>query len=301
MAENKRYYWLRFQEDFFSSLRVKKLKKLGSDYLIIYLEMQLLSIRTGGYLEYKGIEETFAQEIALELDEDPDKVQLTLSYLQSCGLLECTDENEFFLPYVEANIGSETASTQRSRECRAKKMLQCNTSATQVQLDCHVEKEKEIEKDIEKDSVLIDSLHSSIEHSSDESSDKLVEELKEESLDIKVQEIVNEFNRVCTNLPKVQKLTKKRKEKVKARLKTFDIGDIYKAFDKANSSRFLTGKETSWKASFDWFFENDNNLLKVLEGNYDNSVNKPKSSFNNFDQRDYDMKALEKKLINNSG
>ena len=152
VRENKKYYWLKFQEDFFSSLRIKKLKKLGADYLIIYLEMQLLSLKTGGYLEFKGIEETFAQELALELDEDADKVQLTLSFLQSCGLLEPTEDNEFFMPYVEANTGSETASTQRSRVCRDKKrnqnVLQCNTDATQVQQECNIEiRDKSIEKE----------------------------------------------------------------------------------------------------------------------------------------------------------
>lgn len=132
-TENKRYYWLKFQEDFFSSLRVKKLRKLGSDYLIIYLKMQLFSLRNNGYLEYKGIEDTFAQELALELDEDADKVQLTLSFLQSCNLLEVRND-EFFLPYVEINTGSETASTKRSRECRANKGValqqDCNKNAT---------------------------------------------------------------------------------------------------------------------------------------------------------------------------
>ena len=87
--ENKRYYWLKFQEDFFSSLRIKKLRKLGSDYVIIYLKMQLFSLQTSGYMEFKGIEDTFAKELALELDEDPDQVQLTLSvYLAAQLLLE---------------------------------------------------------------------------------------------------------------------------------------------------------------------------------------------------------------------
>ena len=130
---------------------------------------------------------------------------------------------------------------------------------------------------------------------------ELAQELKEHSLDISVEEIVNEYNRVCTDLPTVQKISKKRRDKVKARLKAYSVAEIYKAFDKASSSSFLCGKTSDWKANFDWFFENDNNLLKVLEGNYDNRVPKPKNSFNSFDQRSYDMKELESKLINNSG
>ena len=164
------------------------------------------------------------------------------------------------------------------------------------------EQEQEQEQELELDSsVLIDSLHSSITHSSDETSDTLAEEIKAQVLDIKVDEIVNEYNRVCTNLPKVQKITKKRRKQVKARLKAFDEKDIYKAFEKANFSRFLCGGgDKGFKASFDWFFDNDNNLQKVLEGVYDNSK-KPRGGFNNFSQRAYDMQELEDILINNSG
>jgi predicted phage replisome organizer len=119
MAENKRYYWLKFKEDFFSSKRIKKLRNLGSDFLIIYLKMQLKAIKNDGYLTITGLEDTVADEIALDIDEDPDKVQVTLSYLQSCGLVE-TENDTLFLPYVAENIGSETASAQRGREYRAK-------------------------------------------------------------------------------------------------------------------------------------------------------------------------------------
>lgn len=308
--ENKRYYWLKFQEDFFSSLRIKKLRKLGSDYVIIYLKMQLFSLQTSGYMEFKGIEDTFAKELALELDEDPDQVQLTLSFLQSCGLLECNDADEYFLPYVEINTGSETASTQRSRECRARKAsqkaLQCNTEATPMQLTDSVAMQHQCnteirDKSIDKKSVSKDTLEKKdlSETSSDDCADEtLTQELKEKAEDLEVEQIVNEFNRVCTELPKVQKISPQRRKKVKARLKVFDVEEIYKAFQIAKESKFLNGhNDNGWKASFDWFFENDNNITKVLEGNYNNSSSS-KTGFNSFNQRDYDMKELEKKMFN---
>jgi len=148
----KRYYWLKLHNDFFNSKRIKKLRKLGADYVIIYLKMQLLSLKTNGVLEFTGLENNFADELALELDEDEDKIQLTLSYLQSCGLLEC-HEDMFFLPYVETCTGSETAVAQRVREYRARQnALQCNTDVTVVKQIGNVEKEIdiEIEKDTEK-------------------------------------------------------------------------------------------------------------------------------------------------------
>lgn len=144
MNENRRFFWMRLKEDFFTSKRIKKLRKLGADYLIIYLKMQVISLKNDGILRITGIEKTVADEVALEIDEDPDQVQLTLSYLQACGLLEVEDNGDLFLPYVQANVGSETASTLRSRVCREKqKLLQCNTDATKCNTEKEIEKEKE--------------------------------------------------------------------------------------------------------------------------------------------------------------
>lgn len=152
MAE-KRYYWLKLQEDFFKSLRIKKLRKLagGDTFTIIYLKMQLMAIKSEGVLTYKGIEPTFADEIALDMDEDPDNVRLTVAYLLNCGLLETSDDKEFFIPYAVENTGREGSSAQRVREYRERKALQCNTAVTETPLLCYGEKEKEKEKDTERD------------------------------------------------------------------------------------------------------------------------------------------------------
>mgnify|MGYP000496755837 CR=1 FL=1 len=151
MAENKRYYWLKLNKDFFGSKRIKKLRKIagGDTYTIIYLKMQLLSLEKGGYLEYSGLEDEFYKEIALDIDEDEANVQATILYLLSCGLLETSDNIEYLLPFVQDNLGSETASTRRSRKSRenAQKMLQCN----KLQQNCNVE--IDIEKDIEKENI----------------------------------------------------------------------------------------------------------------------------------------------------
>ena len=158
MAENKRYYWLKLMDDFFDSKRIKKLRKMagGDTYTIIYLKMQLLSLKKGGYLEYSGLEDEFYKEIALDIDEDEINVQVTIQYLLSCGLLETSDSIEYKLPFVQDNLGSETASTRRSRKSRenSQKALQCNSGATEcniLQQNCNVEIEKDIDTDIEKE------------------------------------------------------------------------------------------------------------------------------------------------------
>ena len=145
MAENKRYYWLKLMDDFFDSKRIKKLRKMagGDTYTIIYLKMQLLSLKKGGYLEYSGLEDEFYKEIALDIDEDEINVQVTIQYLLSCGLLETSDSIEYKLPFVQDNLGSETASTRRSRKSRenAQKMLQCNKLQQNCNVEIDIEKE----------------------------------------------------------------------------------------------------------------------------------------------------------------
>lgn len=148
-----RYYWLKLQDGFFDSKRIKKLRKLagGDTYTIIYLKMQLVAMKKGGILEYTGLEKTFAEELALELDEEPGNVSVTVNYLLNCGLLEETSQSEYFVPYAVLNTGSEGSSTKRVREHRERKALQCNADVTQVKRTCNVEKEIEIEKEIDKE------------------------------------------------------------------------------------------------------------------------------------------------------
>lgn len=154
MAE-RRFYWLKLKEDFFESKRIKKLRRLagGDTMTIIYLKMQLKSIKTDGVLTFSGLERSFAEELALDLDENPEDVGLLLNYLMSVGLIETSDNINFLLPYAVINTGSEGVSAERMRNARAKQKALPEQSANDVRTLCeqnYVEKEKDIE--IEKES-----------------------------------------------------------------------------------------------------------------------------------------------------
>lgn len=151
MAE-KKYYWMRLKPTFFTSKEIKKLRKIagGDTYIIIYLKMQLLSLETGGKLYYDGIEDNFADEIALELDEDADNVRMTLAYLEKCGLIEQRTDDEYYLPEVSENTGSETAAAGRMRKSRNRNIVtvECN-NVTPLLQDRYTEKEKEKELELD--------------------------------------------------------------------------------------------------------------------------------------------------------
>lgn len=133
MAE-KRFYWLKLKEDYFNSPKIKKLRKIagGDTYTIIYLKMQLLSVRNGGIIPFENIEPTLEEELALKLDEDLENVKVTLAYLQTQSLLEANEDNQYLLIEASNSIGSEGQSAERKRRFDARKALQSNGSVTEV-------------------------------------------------------------------------------------------------------------------------------------------------------------------------
>ena len=167
MAEPKRYYWLRLHKDFFQKKEIKRLRRVagGDTYTIIYLKMLLRSIIDGGKLYFDGYEDTFVSELALDIDEDEQNVQITVNYLLKNGLLIECENDEYYLPEASNNTGSETAAASRMRKLREKSkgseynnvMPLCNNVTPMLQecsqslQTCYGEKEKEKELDKEKD------------------------------------------------------------------------------------------------------------------------------------------------------
>ena len=156
MSEPKRYFWLKLHKDFFQRKEIKRLRKIagGDTYTIIYLKMLLRSIMSDGKLYFDGLEDDFASELALDLDEKEENVQITIQYLLKSGLLEMCSDEEYYLPDTKDSTGCETAVASRVRKHRErKKALQCNTDVTQVKQLCNgeIEKELEIDKEIDKE------------------------------------------------------------------------------------------------------------------------------------------------------
>lgn len=147
--KNKRYFWIQLAQDFFKSKEMKLLRKIagGDTHTIIYLKMMLISLEDGGHIYYDGLADNLAEEIALVIDENVEDIKITLIFLESKGLLTRNSDRDYFLEQVPEMVGSETASTRRSRKHRELQKLHCNTIAT----TCNGDIDKEIEKDIDKD------------------------------------------------------------------------------------------------------------------------------------------------------
>nr|DAK43239.1 MAG TPA: Dna polymerase B [Caudoviricetes sp.] len=69
------------------------------------------------------------------------------------------------------------------------------------------------------------------------------------------------------------KITEKRKRIINNLLKEYSAEEILQAMEKIHISKFLQGdNKNNWQVTFDWLI-NKSNLLKVLEGNYDDKIN----------------------------
>lgn len=143
-VKNKRYFWIQLAQDFFKSKEMKLLRKIagGDTHTIIYLKMMLMSLEDSGRIYFDGIADNLAEEIALVIDESVEDIKITLIFLESKGLLTRNSEREYFLEQVPEMIGSETASTRRSRKHRELKMSQGNTTATNGNGEIETEEDK---------------------------------------------------------------------------------------------------------------------------------------------------------------
>lgn len=171
----KKFYWLKLKNTFFNQKEIKLLRRIagGDTYTVIYLKLMLLSLENEGTVFFDNVTDKFEEELALELDEDVENVQVTISFLKAKGLLEIKDEDEYFLNEVPTMIGKESESASRVRKHRKNKKevisIESNTeklqsnkrtlqgndgvtpSNTEIEIDKELEKDKEIElyKEIE--------------------------------------------------------------------------------------------------------------------------------------------------------
>lgn len=85
------------------------------------------------------------------------------------------------------------------------------------------------------------------------------------------EDIVDLFNSICIELPKVKIISDKRKNQIKKMYIALkkDMKTVTELFTAVSNSDFLQGKnEKNWKCSFDWVIDT-NNMVKILEGNYE--------------------------------
>lgn len=116
-------------------------------------------------------------------------------------------------------------------------------------------------------------------------------------VDITSNEVCQIWNEICApaGLQKVMKMTTKRQEKARCRLRDWQAGgaDARNTFreicNAIAASSFCRGQNShKWEATFDWIIDNDSNYVKVLEGKYND-----KQTTNDYGSRHLNERAAE--------
>lgn len=253
MSSNKRYYWLKLNENFFDREEIKVIENMpnGKDYIIFYMKLLLKSIKSEGRLLFRDVIPYTPDMLSAITGTDIDTVKASIDLFAKLGLMEIWDDGTLFMAETQNMIGSETDSARRMRRMRAKEkqkeLLPSQCDKDVKKSDTDIEIDIEIEKDIDKDTT------------------------KEPPAPYET--IKDLYNSICKDLSKVGSISSSRKRHLKARWKQFEynLDTFEECFKKVQASDFCKGKnERGWQADFDWLIKNDNNMVKVLEGKYDN-------------------------------
>lgn len=132
-------YWLKLEKDFFDHKEIKKLRQIenGDTYTLIYLKMLLASLSTDGKLYFDGYGDSFAEDLALTLNEKEEDVDATLSFLTQYGFITKVANDEYYMTAVLGMTGKKTESAVRKQKSReAQKEAMCDI-VTQMSQDGH--------------------------------------------------------------------------------------------------------------------------------------------------------------------
>ena len=151
---NKRYYWLKLDEHFFKSNGIKIIKKMtdGYKYIVLYLEMMLLSINSNGNLYVSDGVAFDAELLSYVVDMDTEDVEAALRVFEKLKLIE-RDNATIRILNFDNMVGSETADAERMRRKRSNKTEHCSVlfehCSTDIDKDIDTEKEKDIDIETE--------------------------------------------------------------------------------------------------------------------------------------------------------
>ena len=283
--------WIKITTDMFDNRKIRHLRKLPEGNSIVLIWVMLLAMAGkcndhGKIYLTENIPYT-PKMLADELDFEENTVQLALQALEQLDMIVLEGEYFSITGWEEhQNIeGMDRIREQnRIRKQRQREKERLIAESRVMSRDSHA-----IEEDKERDI------------------DKEEDKNKESKEKVTCQQVVDLYHSVCVSYPQVVRISEARKRAIRARLKVYTLEQIKTVFEKAEASMFMKGaNKRNWTADFDWLL-NDANIVKILEGKYDNGPWNRKAEeewkashsnkFNNFQQRDYDMGALEQMLL----
>lgn len=155
----KRYYWLKLNQNFFQRQEIEIVEAMpsGKDYVLFYLKLLCLSISHEGELRFSETIPYNDSMLSTLTRTDIETVRAAVKAFRELGLMEILDDGALFMKEVQGMIGSASASEGALRVARhreRKRLLADNTSVTTALQSVTRDKEiksKEIKSNRDKD------------------------------------------------------------------------------------------------------------------------------------------------------
>lgn len=166
MSDDKRYFWIKLNENFFEDDTIQWIEEQenGAVYLIFYLKLALNSLVNNGFLiRYVG-EKLIPYDVkALSklTRTDSDTVRIAIGIFLEVGIISKIESGEIYINQIDEMIGSETEAARRKRKQRAKKKMlieqqdivpklsQGSPAILELEKEIDIELDKELEQEKE--------------------------------------------------------------------------------------------------------------------------------------------------------
>lgn len=283
--------WIKLSVNIFDDEKIKLIRKMpeGNSIILIWIQLLCMAGKTNDNgAVYMGQNMYYTDEMLATICDQPlTTIRLALETFRRFEMIEYSEEGLITIENWEKHQNTEgmervktgNAGRQRLYYWRKKllsvgidpyqegftedvevmKKMYENKNLTlgltlphRPEIDIDIDIDKEIDKNISSDDVEVE---------------------KEQSKSNWKNQIIDEWNKLDGNIPKIQSLNPgtDRYKMIKARISEYSLDDVLKAIKTIDNSRFLKGYVGTWNATFDWFVK-PSNFVKVLEGTYDDKT-----------------------------
>lgn len=148
-TDNKRYYWLRLQDDFFKRHDIKIVECMpnGKDYIIFYLKLLCESTSHEGRLRFSEEIPYNEEMLATITNTNIDIVRSAIKVLSQLKMIEVLDDGTLYMHQVAKMIGCETGKAKRMRAYRNEQKLLVGSNEPKCSQDIDIYIDKEIDKE----------------------------------------------------------------------------------------------------------------------------------------------------------
>lgn len=275
--------WIKICSDIFDDEKIMLIENLPSADSIIVIWFKLLCLagknnNSGVFILNDKIAYT-DEMLATVFRRDINTVRLALKTFENYGMIEIVS-SVYTIPnwgkYQNLDKIEQKSQYMRNymQEYRKKQKdkIECKTNSKlygKANSKTNVSSAEVYNKELDKKE--LDNKEKEIE----EENDLIVS--KDTIRQTDVQRIITEWNSLEEfGINPVKRMTPKREQAVKARIRQNCVEDILEAIENIRHSSFLQGQnKNGWMVTFDWFLK-PGNFAKVFEGQYaDKSTNRP--------------------------